>query len=101
MKRMTFAALFCGGLMLAAPAAAQSAISEQDAHAIGVDAYSQPDWTSSVPSDFTRIDAPTPYVWTVGRTKTDGPADYNALHKIQAGFKITPPVAVGQATCTR
>jgi hypothetical protein len=90
MKRMTFAALFCGGLMLAAPAAAQSAISEQDAHAIGVDAYSQPSWTGSVPSDFTRIDAPTPYVWIVGRTKTDGPADYDAVHKIQAGFKITP-----------
>ena len=38
----------------------------------------------------TRISAPTPYVWILGRTKTDGPADYDAVHKIQAGFKITP-----------
>src|SRR5208337_322380 len=25
-----------------------------------------------------------------GRTKTDGPQDYDAVHKIQAGYKITP-----------
>ena len=37
----------------------------------------------------TRIDAPTPYVWIIGRTKTDGPQDYDAVHKIQAGCKIT------------
>ena len=30
------------------------------------------------------------YVWIIGRTKTDGPADYDAVHKIQAGYKITP-----------
>src|SRR6516164_3576360 len=28
-------------------------------------------------------------VWIVGRTKTDGPPDYDAVHKIQAGYKIT------------
>jgi hypothetical protein len=49
-----------------------------------------PGWTGSVPADFTRIDAPTPYVWIIGRTKTDGPPDYDAVHKIQAGYKITP-----------
>jgi len=43
-----------------------------------------------LPKDTRRIDAPTPYVWVIGRTKTDGPSDYDAVHKIQAGLKITP-----------
>ena len=47
-------------------------------------------WNGDTPSGMTRIDAPTPYVWIIGRTKTDGPQDYDAVHKIQAGYKITP-----------
>ena len=42
-----------------------------------------------LPKDTQRIEAPTPYVWIIGRTKTDGPSDYDAVHKIQAGFKVT------------
>jgi hypothetical protein len=42
-----------------------------------------------LPKDTQRIEAPTPYVWIIGRTKTDGPADYDAVHKIQAGYKVT------------
>jgi hypothetical protein len=49
-----------------------------------------PGWTGDTPSGMTRIDGPTPYGWIIGRTKTDGPQDYDAVHKIQAGYKITP-----------
>ena len=49
-----------------------------------------PGWSGTLPVDVARIDAPTPYVWIIGRTKTDGPADYDAVHQVQAGFRITP-----------
>jgi hypothetical protein len=56
-----------------------------------------PDWNGTVPAGLTRIEAPTPYVWIIGRTKTDGPADYEAVHKIQAGYKVTPLSLWGKA----
>ncbi len=49
-----------------------------------------PGWSGKVPDGLTQIPAPTPYVWIIGRTKTDGPPDYAAVNKIQAGYKATP-----------
>jgi hypothetical protein len=49
-----------------------------------------PGWSGDVPLGMSRISAPTPFVWIIGRTKTDGPPDYDAVHKIQAGYKVTP-----------
>ena len=48
-----------------------------------------PGWNGTVPAGMSRISAPTPHVWVIGRTKTDGPPDYDAVHKIQAGYKVT------------
>jgi hypothetical protein len=49
-----------------------------------------PGWVGSAPAGVTPIGAPTPYVMIIGRTRTDGPQDYDAVHKIQAGYKVTP-----------
>lgn len=43
-----------------------------------------------LPAGTQRINAPTSHVWIIGRTKTDGPQDYDAVHEIQSGLKVTP-----------
>jgi hypothetical protein len=48
-----------------------------------------PGWSGTLPGNVEPIHAPTPYVWIIGRTQTNGVADYDAVHKIQDGYKIT------------
>ena len=55
-----------------------------------------PGWTGTVPPGMTQLPAPTPFVWIIGRTKTDGAADYAAVHKIQAGYTVTPLSRLGK-----
>src|SRR5215510_1152041 len=47
-----------------------------------------PGWTGTLPQGVERIDAPTAYVWIIGRTQTNGVKDYDAVHKIQDGYRI-------------
>jgi hypothetical protein len=49
-----------------------------------------PGWNGTIPEGCTRVSAPTPYVWIIGRTKTDGPSDYAAVNKIQAALQVVP-----------
>jgi hypothetical protein len=55
-----------------------------------------PGWTGTVPAGLNHLPAPTPFVWVIGRTKTDGAADYAAVHKIQAGYTVTPLSRLGK-----
>src|SRR6516162_23242 len=48
-----------------------------------------PGWSGNLPQEVERIDAPTPYVWIIGRTQANGEKDYDAVHKVQDGYKIT------------
>ncbi len=35
-------------------------------------------------------ETPTRYIWMIGRTQTNGPEDYEAVHQVQDGYTITP-----------
>lgn len=55
-----------------------------------------PKWEGKLPKDVEPIRAPTAIGWMIGRTQTNGKADYDNVHKFQAGLKATPLGAWGK-----
>ncbi len=47
-------------------------------------------WQGTLPDGVQKIEAPTKYLWIIGRTQTNGPADYEAVHKVQECYLLTP-----------
>ena len=56
-----------------------------------------PGWQSQIPQGAQRIDAPTPYVWIIGRTQTNGPKDYAAVNQVQDGYTVARLSQLGKA----
>ena len=55
-----------------------------------------PKWRGALPAGVKKLQSPTNSVWIIGRTLTRGPADYAAVHAIQAQYTLTPLSAWGK-----
>ncbi len=49
-----------------------------------------PGWKGTLPAKVQKIDCPTNVAWLLGRTQTNGVADYPAVHKLQDGYVLMP-----------
>lgn len=49
-----------------------------------------PTWEGVLPDGVVRIDAPTPVMWMIGRTQTNGPKDYDYIHAHQDAMSLMP-----------
>jgi len=59
-------------------------------------AITGPSWSGTLPAGVQEIKAPTNMVWIIGRTQTNGPKDYAAVHAIQRGYKLVPLSSFGK-----
>lgn len=49
-----------------------------------------PQWQGQAPAGMEVIHAPTRYVLVIGRTQTNGPADFSHVHQLQSQYRVTP-----------
>jgi hypothetical protein len=59
-------------------------------------AITGPGWSGTLPAGVQQLKSPTHMVWIIGRTQTNGPKDYPAVHAIQKQYKLTPLSAFGK-----
>lgn len=57
-----------------------------------------PDWKGDLPSWVKPYRSPTPIGWVIGRTQTNGTADYEAVRRFQTEIKAAPLSAWGDAS---
>jgi DNA sulfur modification protein DndE len=55
-----------------------------------------PEWTGPLPAGMHELKSPTNMVWILGRTQTNGPEDYPAVHAIQNGYQLIPLSGFGK-----
>lgn len=53
-------------------------------------AIAEPRWQGQLPAGAMLVHTPTAIGWIIGRTQTNGKADYDAVHKFQNGLIATP-----------
>ena len=53
-------------------------------------AIAEPRWQGQLPAGARLVHSPTAIGWIIGRTQTNGKADYDAVHKFQSGLIVTP-----------
>ena len=53
-------------------------------------AIAEPRWLGRLPAGAMLVHSPTAIGWIIGRTQTNGKADYEAVHKFQNGLIATP-----------
>ncbi|MEV0063537.1 DUF1254 domain-containing protein [Nocardia sp. NPDC050718] len=69
--------------VFANPGKRTTGTAEQDFVVVG------PGYGGELPAGVPVIHSPTPHAWMIGRTQTNGPADYAAVHEFQDGLRIT------------
>ena len=60
-------------------------------------AITGPGWTGPLPAGIRELKSPTNMAWILGRTQTNGPQDYSAVHAVQSGFKLVPLSLCGRS----
>lgn len=56
----------------------------------GVFALVGPHWQGTLPDGMRMVRSPTEMGWIIGRIQTNGAADYDHVHKLQAGYAAAP-----------